>query len=268
MLNRAVWIAALTVLASAAGARAAEGFGIGLILGEPTGLSIKKWIGPERAIDAAAAWSLAEHERFQFHADYLVHKSTGCGPASIQDSCRSTSASADESSWPATATTTTDTTTITTATRPGSACACPSASPTWPRRSRWSSSSRSCRCWTWSRTRTSTSREPSASATTSGRGACSNGMHGAARSGPRSARQAARLGRPARGARPGTGGRRQEHDMRIDDRAEQRSARKAPGSFQRDPSPRAGRDAILRLPALRRRGPPRRDTARERGADQ
>lgn len=74
MRNRATWIVGLAILASAAGARSAEGFGVGLILGEPTGISLKKWIGPESAVDAAAAWSLAENERFQFHADYLVHK--------------------------------------------------------------------------------------------------------------------------------------------------------------------------------------------------
>lgn len=54
-------------------ARGENGLGVGVIIGEPTGVSIKKWIGETRAVDAAAAWSFSEHESFQFHADYLIH---------------------------------------------------------------------------------------------------------------------------------------------------------------------------------------------------
>jgi hypothetical protein len=61
------------VLLAATGVRADDGLGIGIIVGEPTGLSIKKWIASDRAVDAAAAWSFSENESFQLHADYLVH---------------------------------------------------------------------------------------------------------------------------------------------------------------------------------------------------
>ncbi len=54
-------------------ARGENGLGVGVIVGEPTGVSIKKWIGETRAIDAAAAWSFSENGSFQFHADYLFH---------------------------------------------------------------------------------------------------------------------------------------------------------------------------------------------------
>ena len=54
-------------------ARSEDGLGVGVIVGEPTGVSIKKWIGETRAIDAAAAWSFSENESFQLHADYLFH---------------------------------------------------------------------------------------------------------------------------------------------------------------------------------------------------
>ena len=54
-------------------ARGENGLGVGVIVGEPTGISIKKWIGETRAVDAAAAWSFSENESFQFHADYLIH---------------------------------------------------------------------------------------------------------------------------------------------------------------------------------------------------
>lgn len=63
----------VTLLMVSAGAWAEDGIGVGVILGEPTGISVKKWIGKDRAIDAAAAWSFSENDSFQFHADYLVH---------------------------------------------------------------------------------------------------------------------------------------------------------------------------------------------------
>jgi hypothetical protein len=44
--------------ASAPYARGTEGFGLGVIVGNPTGLSFKVWTGGSSAFDAAAAWSL------------------------------------------------------------------------------------------------------------------------------------------------------------------------------------------------------------------
>ncbi len=48
-------------------------FGIGVILGEPTGISAKLWLGEVMAIDFAAAWSFVNSTAFQLHADYLFH---------------------------------------------------------------------------------------------------------------------------------------------------------------------------------------------------
>ncbi len=50
-----------------------RGFGLGLILGEPTGLSAKAWLDDQSALDFAAAWSLEGRNSFQLHADYLRH---------------------------------------------------------------------------------------------------------------------------------------------------------------------------------------------------
>lgn len=50
-----------------------DGFGAGIILGEPTGISLKGWIGNDRAIDGAVAWSLRGGAYFSLHADYLFH---------------------------------------------------------------------------------------------------------------------------------------------------------------------------------------------------
>ena len=49
-----------------------EGLGIGVIIGVPTGISIKYWTNPENAWDAAFAWDL-EKDNFHFHFDYLWH---------------------------------------------------------------------------------------------------------------------------------------------------------------------------------------------------
>ncbi len=56
--------------------RAEEGVGVGVILGEPTGISIKKWMGPDRAVVGAVAWSFSESDSLQFHVDSLMHDFT------------------------------------------------------------------------------------------------------------------------------------------------------------------------------------------------
>lgn len=54
-------------------AKAETGLGVGIIAGEPTGISLKKWVSKTRAFDLAAAWSFSENKSFQIHADYLFH---------------------------------------------------------------------------------------------------------------------------------------------------------------------------------------------------
>jgi len=48
-------------------------FGIGLIAGEPTGISWKLWTGREKAWDGALAWSFIDEGYLRLHADYLWH---------------------------------------------------------------------------------------------------------------------------------------------------------------------------------------------------
>lgn len=50
-----------------------SGFGLGLIVGEPTGLSGKYWMSPWTAIDGAFAWSIDKKSGVQLHSDYLWH---------------------------------------------------------------------------------------------------------------------------------------------------------------------------------------------------
>jgi hypothetical protein len=51
-----------------------KNFGVGIILGEPTGISGKYWMSSDRAFDAALAYSfLEDNKSFAFHANYLYH---------------------------------------------------------------------------------------------------------------------------------------------------------------------------------------------------
>jgi hypothetical protein len=50
-----------------------SGFGLGIILGEPTGISFKNWVGRRAAIDGGLAWSFGNDDSLHLHADYLVH---------------------------------------------------------------------------------------------------------------------------------------------------------------------------------------------------
>jgi hypothetical protein len=50
-----------------------SGFGLGLMVGEPTGLSGKYWISPWSAIDGGFAWSIDKKGNAQIHSDYLWH---------------------------------------------------------------------------------------------------------------------------------------------------------------------------------------------------
>ncbi|MBU0519026.1 hypothetical protein KKA00_04805 [bacterium] len=49
-----------------------QGFGLGIIVGEPTGISGKLWTGQTVAFAAGAAWSF-EGESLHLHLDYLLH---------------------------------------------------------------------------------------------------------------------------------------------------------------------------------------------------
>jgi hypothetical protein len=50
-----------------------SGFGLGIILGEPTGISFKNWVGSREAFDVAVAWSFEGEGAIHIHADYLFH---------------------------------------------------------------------------------------------------------------------------------------------------------------------------------------------------
>ena len=50
-----------------------SGLGLGLIFGEPTGLSAKMWTSERTALDAAVAWSFSGLGWVHIQADFLIH---------------------------------------------------------------------------------------------------------------------------------------------------------------------------------------------------
>lgn len=64
---------AIGTLVVSAGVAPAGDFGAGIVLGEPTGLTAKLWVGERTAVDAAVAWSFSEEDALYLHANYLYH---------------------------------------------------------------------------------------------------------------------------------------------------------------------------------------------------
>ncbi len=50
-----------------------SGFGIGAILGQPTGISAKYWTTSSTAFDFGLGYSFEKNSRMHLHADYLFH---------------------------------------------------------------------------------------------------------------------------------------------------------------------------------------------------
>jgi len=64
----------LAIVLTASSADAAEGsFGLGVIAGEPSGITAKIWLGNSHALDFDAAWSFAEKPSLTLCGDYLWH---------------------------------------------------------------------------------------------------------------------------------------------------------------------------------------------------
>jgi hypothetical protein len=72
---------AILVFTSAAAVTAAHAEqGIGIVLGQPTGVSYRMDLANSQAIDAVLAWRLGQNEYVLVHADYLWIKPKLVGP--------------------------------------------------------------------------------------------------------------------------------------------------------------------------------------------
>lgn len=64
----------LTFMAFANNAQAQpRGFGLGVIFGEPSGISAKSWLDKGTAVDAGLAWAVGREDALHLHGDYLFH---------------------------------------------------------------------------------------------------------------------------------------------------------------------------------------------------
>jgi len=53
-----------------------KGFGLGVVLGEPTGISAKYWLTSSTALDFGLGYSFtSSNSLFDFYADYVFHSS-------------------------------------------------------------------------------------------------------------------------------------------------------------------------------------------------
>lgn len=73
MGRRILLISLMGLLACTTAQAQDEGFGLGIILGEPTGISGKLWIEDNKAFDGAIAWSFEDETAVHLHTDLLFH---------------------------------------------------------------------------------------------------------------------------------------------------------------------------------------------------
>ena len=73
MLKKVVLICTFLIILSGSVNAQPSGFGLGVILGEPTGVSVKYWMTPWTAFDGALGWTFGKTNWVQLHGDYLIH---------------------------------------------------------------------------------------------------------------------------------------------------------------------------------------------------
>lgn len=69
-----VFIAIISLSEVSYGQYTGKQTGIGVMIGEPTGITLKSWTGTHSAFDVGLAWSLGHYDAVNIHADYLWHE--------------------------------------------------------------------------------------------------------------------------------------------------------------------------------------------------
>lgn len=72
-MKRTFLVVFLMVGSAVAATSQDRGVGLGVILGEPTGISGKGWVSEANAFDLGVAWSFRHKGFFHVHSDYLWH---------------------------------------------------------------------------------------------------------------------------------------------------------------------------------------------------
>jgi len=74
VMARLLCFVALAVALAAPAQAGPSTFGLGVIVGEPTGINAKLFLDSGNALDMAAAWSLSGDNDLHLQMDYLYHK--------------------------------------------------------------------------------------------------------------------------------------------------------------------------------------------------
>lgn len=72
-LKMAAILSLFLFIGNATPAAARKPFGLGMIVGDPTGLSAKLWLNDRQAVAGALAWSFRGEGAMDIHVDYLLH---------------------------------------------------------------------------------------------------------------------------------------------------------------------------------------------------
>jgi hypothetical protein len=54
--------------------------GLGIIIGDPTGVSFKAWLNSKHAFDLALAWTVERNDALHIHGSYLYHNNNFFNP--------------------------------------------------------------------------------------------------------------------------------------------------------------------------------------------
>lgn len=72
-MKNLIFLAAAVLILATASFSQDKGFGLGIMAGEPSGISAKLWISHSSAVDAGVAWSFMNDGSFHVHGDYIWH---------------------------------------------------------------------------------------------------------------------------------------------------------------------------------------------------
>jgi len=73
-MRKSVVAAVLAAAASCSIHDQRSGFGLGIMVGGPTGGSWKVWTGGDHTLAGGVAWSFSDNGHVHLHADHLFHK--------------------------------------------------------------------------------------------------------------------------------------------------------------------------------------------------
>ena len=72
-MKKIIFVILFLILSAGIAKSQQSGFGLGVMFGEPSGISFKYWLSERNAVDGGLAWSFIDNGSMHIHADYLYH---------------------------------------------------------------------------------------------------------------------------------------------------------------------------------------------------